>query len=112
MFAKLARVLVWYELCHPNLICRFNKQWSDLNSLARWIATSKMQANVEKSHVMWFSVKSFKSPTTVLPILLEGTPLVNVSKQKYLEITIDTNLHVTWAYRVADVCKKIVYYLF
>ena len=44
---------------------------SDLDSLARWIATSKMQINVEKSCMMWFSVMSSKSPTTVLPILLE-----------------------------------------
>ena len=29
---------------------------SDLDSLARWIATSKMQINVEKSCVMWFAV--------------------------------------------------------
>ena len=28
----------------------------DLDSLARWIATSKMQVNVEKSRVIWFSV--------------------------------------------------------
>ena len=72
--------------------------------------TSKMQVNVEKSHVVWFSVKSSKSPTTVLPILLEGIPLVKVSKQKYLGITIDSNL--TWAYHVANVCKKMAYYLF
>ena len=44
---------------------------SDLDSLTRWIATSKMQVNVEKSHMMWFSVKSFNSLTTVPPILLE-----------------------------------------
>ena len=44
---------------------------------------------MEKSHVIWFSVKSFKSPTTVPPLLLEVTPLVNVSKQKYLGITIE-----------------------
>ena len=49
-----------------------------------------MQVNVEKSHVMWFSVKSSKSPTILLPILLEGILLVNVSKQKYLGITIDS----------------------
>ena len=53
---------------------------SDLDSLARRIYTSKVQVNVEKSHLIWFSIKSFNSPTTVLPILLEGTPLVNVSK--------------------------------
>ena len=45
------------------------------------------------------------SSATVLPILLEGTPLVIVSKQKYLGITIDSNL--TWAYQVVNVCKKI-----
>ena len=83
---------------------------SDLDSLARWIYTSKMQVNVEKSRVMWLSVKSFNSPTIVPPILLEGTPLVNVSKQKYLVMTIDSNL--TWAYHVVNVCKKMAYYLF
>ena len=46
---------------------------SDLDSLARWIATSKKQVNVEKSHVMWFSIKSFNSLTTVPPILVEGS---------------------------------------
>ena len=69
-----------------------------------------MQVNVEKSHVVWFSVKSSKSPTTVLPILLKGIPLAKVSKQKYLGITIDSNL--TWAYHVANACKKMAYYLF
>ena len=53
----------------------------------------------------WFSVKSFNSLTTVLPVLLEGIPLVNVSKQKYLGITIDSNM--TWAYHVDNVCKKM-----
>ena len=35
---------------------------SDLDSLARWTATSKMQVNVEKSRVMWFSFLSFSTP--------------------------------------------------
>ena len=41
------------------------------------------------------------------PILLEGT---NVSKEKYLGITIDSNL--TRAYHVVNVCKKMAYYLY
>ena len=65
-----------------------------------------MQINVEKSRVMWFSFKSSKSLTTVLQILLEGTPLVNVSKQKHLGIT-----KMTWTYHVANVYKKMAYYL-
>ena len=44
------------------------------------------------------------------PILLKGTPLVNVSKQKYLGITTDSNL--TWPYHVANVSKKMAYYLY
>ena len=64
---------------------------------------------MEKSHVMWFYVKSLKSPTTVMSVLLIGTPLVNVSKQKYLGITIDS--YLTWAYHVANVCKKMACYL-
>ena len=82
---------------------------SDSASLAGWIAASKMHVNVEKSSVMWFSVKSPKSSTVVPPILLECTPLVNVIEQKYLGITIDSNL--TWAFHVANVCKKIAYYI-
>ena len=50
-----------------------NSLCSDLASLAGWIATSKMQVNVEKSHVVWFSVKSLKSSTVMPPILLEGS---------------------------------------
>ena len=60
--------------------------------------------------MMWFSVKSSKSSTVVPPTLLEGTPLVNLSKQKYLGITIGSNL--TWASHVAYVCKKMTYYLY
>ena len=36
--------------------------------------------------------------------------LVNVSKQKHLRITIDSNL--IWAYHVAYICKKMAYYLY
>ena len=66
--------LIWYGDDHAHVKDFLN---SDLDSLARWIGTSKMQVNVEKSSVMWFLVKSSKSPTTVSPILLEGTPLIS-----------------------------------
>ena len=62
-----------YLICYGNDQTQIEDFLSiDLDSLTRWIATSKMQVNVEKSCVMWFSVKSFNSPTAVLPILLEG----------------------------------------
>ena len=90
---------------------------NDLDSLARWTNTRKMQVIVKKPPVMWFSVNrnhitrdfsTINSLATVPPILLEGSPLVNVSKHKYLEITIDSNL--TWAYHVARNGNYIIIY--
>ena len=61
-----------------------------------------------KPHVMWFSGKSFNSPLQCRLFCWKVyTPLVNVGK---LEITIDSDF--TWAYHVANVCKKMAYYLF
>ena len=69
------------------LICYGNDhtQIKDFLSIQWWIAISNVQVNVNKSHVMWFLVKSSKPPTTrgaaasigshqpplLLPILLE-----------------------------------------
>ena len=35
---------------------------------------------------------------------------MNVSKQKYLGVIIDSNL--TWVHHIAHVCKKMAYYLY
>ena len=78
-------------------------------AIARWIATSysRMQVNIGKTSVMWFSVRSSKTSIATPTIFLEG---MNVSKQKYLGIIIDSNL--IWVHHVAHVCKKMAYYLY
>ena len=68
-----------------------------------------MQFNINKSSVMWFTIKS--SSAIVQPqVLLDGTPLSKVDRQKYLGVTFDNKL--TWYSHVAAVCKNMAYYLY
>ena len=61
------------------------------------------------SCVMWFSTKSHNS--VVQPqVLINGTPLFQVDKQKYLGVTFHSKL--TWCSHVAAVCKSTDYYLY
>ena len=61
---------------------------ADLCSLSSWVRDSKMQFNIKKSNVMWFSTKSCSN--VVQPqVFIDETPLSQVDKQKYLGVTLD-----------------------
>ena len=65
-----------------------------------------MEVNVKKSDVMWFNVRSskcFESP----PILLNGSPLSQVTTYKYLSVQIDE--HLRWNFHASYLCKKMDY---
>ena len=82
---------------------------ADLCSLSSWIRDSKMQFNIKKSSVMWFSTKSCSN--VVQPqVFIDETPFSQVDKQKYLGVTFDSRL--TWSSHVAAVCKSMAYYLY
>ena len=82
---------------------------ADLHLLSDWVQNSKMQFNIKKSSVMWFSTKSCNA--VVQPqVLIDGTPLSEVDKQKYLGVVFDSKL--TWSSHVAAVCKSMAYYLY
>ena len=81
---------------------------TDLCSLSLWIKSSHMEVNV-KINTMWFNVcstKCFKPPQ----ILLNRSPLSQVSTHKYLGIQIDD--HLKWHSHVSYLCKKMAYYLY
>ena len=81
----------------------------DLRSLSSWVCNSKMQFNIKKSSVMWFSTKSCNA--VVQPqVLIDETPLLQVNTQKYLGVTFDSKL--TWHSHVAAVYKSMAYYLY
>ena len=51
------------------------------------------------------------SSTIVQPqVLIDGTPLSKVDRQKHLGVIFDNNL--TWCSHVAAVCKNMAYYLY
>ena len=87
----------------PGVVARMLQD--DLCVLSNWVALIKM--NLNKSNVMWFSVKHLA--TSPPPILLDSVPLSSVQKQKYLGVTFDTNLN--WSSHVASVCRSMSYYL-
>ena len=63
----------------------------DLSMLSQWAIESKMQLNIKKSSIMWFSVK--RSVVSMPSIMVNNVPLSSVQKQKYLGITFDTKLN-------------------
>ena len=71
-----------------------------------------MELNVQKlnaSYVrMWFNVNSFKS-FEAFPILLNGSPLSQVAKHKYLGVLIDE--HLWWSSHVSYLWDIICIYL-
>ena len=79
----------------------------DLRDLSKWIKMSKMELNLKKSSVMWFSIKPPSGPPP--PVLYDTTPLTVVDRQKYLGVIFDHRL--TWFSHVAKVCKSMSYYL-
>ena len=50
-------------------------------------SVSKIQFNIKKSSVMWFSTKSCQPQ-----VFIDETPLSQVDKQKYLGVTFDSRL--------------------
>ena len=87
-----------------------NHVTTDLQYVSKWITSSKMQLNIAKSSVMWFTPKSFSRNIHIPPVYNNNTPLQRVTTQKYLGLTFDDKLQ--WSCHVSTVCKKVSFYLF
>ena len=82
---------------------------ADLCLLSTWIHYSKMQFNLKKCSVIWFSVRS-RNNSAHPQILIDNVPLSQVTKQKYLGVTFDDKLN--WSSHVAATCRSMAYYLY
>ena len=81
---------------------------NDLCSLSSWIRDSHMEVNVRKSNVMWSNVRSIKGFKS--PLILNWSPLSQVSTHIYLVVQIDE--HLKWNSHVSYLCKRMAYYLY
>ena len=59
----------------------------DLNALSQWIVMSKMRLNLNKSSVMWFSIRP---SAAAVPHVMVGGSFSVVCKQKYLGVMFDS----------------------
>ena len=83
----------------------------DLTLLShQWIVASHMQVNVNKSSVMWFYIKQSKRRAPPPPVYLGSLLLQQVNRHKYLGVIFDPQLR--WDVHVANVCRKMSYYLY
>ena len=77
----------------------------DLSLVYNWISASRLQLNIKKSSVMWFTPKPSKNVSHPI-ILVNNTQLQEVDHQKYLGIILICSDN-----QVNDVCKRVAYYL-
>ena len=77
----------------------------DLKLISKWISLSRMQLNITKSRVMWFSSKHSKRKLDYTPVMIDGQPYSCC----YLRIIFDCYLQ--WNAQVSEVCCKCSYYL-
>jgi len=86
-----------------------NKLNCQLQLISSWLEDNKMQLNVKKSNVMWFSTTRRKKSQPFPNITFDNITLRTTNKQKYLGLVFDSQLR--WCDQVANVCKKMSYYV-
>jgi len=64
---------------------------SDMERIQTWIVSSRIRLNIQKSSIMWFSLKR-ASVAVCPPVLIYGDPLQEMETQRYLGIIFDNKL--------------------
>ena len=85
---------------------KLNRQ---LHFMSSWLVDNRMQLNVKKSCVMWFSTTRHRNSQPFPDIKFDNITLFTTNKQKYLGLVFDSQLR--WCEQVANVCKKMSYYI-
>ena len=69
-----------------------------------------MQINIKKSGIMWSKIKQPRPGVLPPSVYLGDFPLSCIKQHKYLGVHVDSQLN--WDIHVADICKKMSYYLY
>ena len=76
---------------------------SDLEKISEWLKVNKLSLNIKKTHFMVFTTKN--SPIPKINIKIDGHPIDEVLKTKFLGVIIDNQL--TWKHHIHYICGKI-----
>ena len=71
--------------------------------IQKWIVASKMRLKYSKSTVMWFRVSYRKQPSEFPDIVVDDATLQVVTKQKYLDVTLDNCF--SWNHHISHICR-------
>ena len=83
---------------------KLNRQ---LHFISSWLVDNRMQLNVKKSCVMWFSTTQHRNSEPFPDIKFDNITLCTTNKQKYIGLVFDSQLR--WCEQVANVCKMSYY---
>ena len=78
-----------------------------LSNISEWLKVNKLSLNVKKTHYMIFSKKKIKPgvPKPSVNLSIDGQPLSEVEKTKFLGVIIDNTL--TWEHHIKYISGKI-----
>ena len=78
---------------------------TELTNVSTWFRANKLSLNVKKTNFMVFHSKFKKYSSNSLNIMLNGHPLEEVNKTKFLGVIIDNTL--SWNFHIDHICSKI-----
>ena len=92
----------YHESSPTNLQSKLN---ADLAAITSWLHDDKLTLNVTKSKFMVIGGRNKLSQFNVIALIAKNDPLDNVTKFKYLGVTI--NQHLTWHDHIEQLQSKI-----
>ena len=79
----------------------------ELKSVAEWMKCNRLaRLNISKTNFILFHSSKLK-PSQSLRIKIDGTLIKQVDSTKYLGITFDSNLIITWKSHINELCLKL-----
>ena len=88
-------------LCDANYNNLINLTNAELEKVKQWTVSNRLSLNVDKTFAIMFSNR----PNDIQPVMFGNEAVTQVSKGKFLGITIDTRL--TFGPHISSVCTKL-----
>ena len=94
--------ILLYKPIHS--VTDYQQYQSDINTVSIWLKHRHLSINPAKCKYMVVTRKRFSLVQTFPPILIESTPIDQVSEMKYLGVTITSDL--SWSKHISKISSK------